>query len=183
MSNGVNVAERYRRDLRAGMSEEDALAQSSDELLKQKRESDISRFGEQRRSAVEVDDSTKRQLRNNAITAVGKAIVVGADAMETPEKPDIAPVQTKAGMDSDNLIAGKPAPRLELADQSAVARPEIGTKAQMQQAGLSGQEMRKFKRYSSRKPSSEFGDLNQSTLEDIIDEPAPYGGSGSLYGR
>ncbi len=182
MANGVNVAERYKQMARDGMSEEQMLEQGNEEL-EQKRKADVASFGEQRAQSLGVDAATKANIKNQAIASLGQAIVVGADAMGSPgqkgQKPEAAPVQRKAGA-PDNLVSGTPRPTVELANKSAVNRTEIGTKAQMQQAGLSDKEMRKFQRFSNKKGPL---DPNQGEIDDLFADTEAYSKTGSLYSQ
>tara|TARA_R100001510_G_C7620330_1_gene181370 strand:- start:60 stop:566 length:507 start_codon:yes stop_codon:yes gene_type:complete len=144
--------------------DEQSIRAAMDSELTEDRKEQIGRFGKRRKKSVAEDAKRKAELRKNMMKAVVKSGTEVAGALDEggafdkkAEGPDIAPVQVKAGM-KDNLVSGKPAPRVQMSGPSRKG-PDIGSKEYMKQKS---RELRELKRMGRRSKGGgepmDFGD-------------------------
>ena len=182
-----SVSERARRGMRAAQSgaDEQSIQSEMEDDLSQKRQEDVGDFRSRKAKASALSAAQKADLKNNMFEAIASsAVTAGKSIDKFPGKQEIAPVQDAVNIkadapDSSSIL--NPAARVQLADKSAVARPDIGTKASVDRSSLSRKEMRKFRRGAGGKG----GTLTEEEQALFADEEvaSPYAKPGSLYGK
>ena len=154
MAYGMNASELARVgqnvNKQGGPVDEQSIESAMSSELDKDRKDQVDKFKSQKNSARSKSAQQKASLKSNLMKSALKAGVTIAEGAEkgaftkkpdTPEAPEIAPVQIKAGA-PDNLVAGKPEARVKLAGK-ARKTPEFGTKAY---ADAKDKEFRRMKR-------------------------------------
>lgn len=156
-----------------GGVDEQAIASAMNKELDTERKDQVRRFNERKQSARSDDAKKKAALKKGLVSAVVESGITLAKSGAFDKKPgvatdaakptEIAPLQQSVGA-KDNLIAGKPQPRLKMSG-SARQGPDMNSKDYLRAKRAEAKDMRKMYRQSKR---SGTGPETDSELLSIL---------------
>ena len=163
-----------------GAVTESSIQEAMDAELDAERAEAVARNKARRNKARIADAETKASIKQKGMEAIKttavEGLTLGAKSMKGKPKPGGTAELTVSDA-PDNLSAETAAPRLQLADKSAIARPAIGTEAHAKQATQQQKLIKGLGRYRKKGLSPE----TDPELLEALETPA-YQTPGTLYG-